>query len=204
MKGSRVVLMAVLLGAMLVLPAASRGDDDAASAGDDHCGPQLQEWSLRFAGGVNPENVIQYYALHADLGFRLWQSADRWFTAHDMTARWVVEPWTAYVVDHHGIHQTSSFEIGVSPLFGKLTFTDWRLRPFIEGGEGLVYTDLRKQRLGTRVQFASTAGFGLEYEIRPDLSLSFAIRIRHISNAGLASTNPGITTYMGLVGLTFR
>jgi len=168
-------------------------------------GMQVVETSLRVAGGVDPSNIVKYYALHGDFGFHLWASADRWFADRNMEARWVIEPWVAYVDDDHGIHQTSSFEIGVSPLFGKLTFfADSRLRPFIEGGEGILYTDLRKQRFGTRVQFSSQFGAGLEYQIGPDLSVSFAARIRHMSNAGLASSNPGVNTLFGLIGVTFR
>jgi hypothetical protein len=220
MRRAGVVLAAALLGMMLSLsPTASRADEpsDAAApraaapadtaattSSDESCKPRLAEWSLRFAGGLNPENVIQYYALHATFGFPFWQSADRWFSGHGMTARWEMEPWAAYVVDHHGIHQTSSFEIGLSPLFGKILFGDWRLRPFIEGGEGIMYTDLRKQRFGTPINFSSQFGAGLEYEIRPGLDFTFAARIRHMSNAGLASSNPGVNTYFGLVGLTFR
>ena len=51
---------------------------------------------------------------------------------------------------------------------------------------------------------ASQFGAGFEDDIRPDLSFTFAARIRHMSNAGLASSNPGVNTYFGLVGLTFR
>ncbi len=168
-------------------------------------GLRVVETSVRFGGGVDPSNIIEYYALYGDFGFRLWDSADRWFSDRNMEARWVIEPWVAYVDDSHGIHQTSSFEIAVSPLFGKLTFlADSRLRPFIEGGEGIVYTDLRKQRLGTRVQFSSQFGGGLEYQINDGLAFTIAARIRHISNAGMASSNPGMTAAMGLIGFTFR
>ena len=229
MTTARIALVATLLGTMLALsPAATRADDataiptdeagrghvgdaDLTHAADapatthaDDCRPHLAEWSLLLAGGVNPSNVIQYLALHADFHFHLWDGADRWFTDHNMTARWIVEPWIAFVDDQHGIHKTESFEVGVSPLFGRLTFADWKVRPFIEGGEGIMYTDLRKQRFGTPFNFSSQFGAGLEYQFRRDLTFTFAVRIRHMSNAGLASSNPGVNTYFGLVGLTFR
>jgi len=212
MKRVGVALAAALLGLTLSLAPAGRAaepppagtDATATNETDGSCTPHLAEWSLRYAAGVNPENLIQYYALHATFGFPFWQSADRWFTDHGMTGRWEIEPWVAGVVDHHGIHQTSSFEIGVSPIFGKLIFGDWRLRPFIEGGEGILYTDLRKQRFGTPINFSSQFGAGLEYEIKPGVDLTFSARIRHMSNAGLASSNPGVNTYFGLIGVTFR
>jgi hypothetical protein len=194
--------MAKPLGAgVAVLLALAIGGTPARAAGGLH----VEEAAIRLAGGVNPSSLIQYYAIHGDVGFRLWRRADRWFAARGIAARWIVEPWVAFVDDDHGLHQTSSFEIGVSPLFAKLTFFDRaRLRPFLEGGEGILYTDLRKQRLGTRMQFSSQIGGGIEYRIRPDLGLTFAARLRHMSNAGLAGSNPGVNTLFGLVGLTFR
>jgi hypothetical protein len=170
----------------------------------DHGGLHVEETSIRVAGGVNPSSLIHYYALHGDVGFRLWRGADRWFADRNMTARWIVEPWVAFVSDQHGVHRTDSFEIGLNLLFAKLTFGDGRVRPFIEGGEGVLYTDLRKQRFGSRMQFSSQFGVGLEYQIRPDLAFSFAARLRHMSNGGTASSNPGVNTLFGLVGLTFR
>ncbi len=175
-----------------------------ATAAATESGVRVAETSLRFAGGINPETQIQYYAIHGDIGFRLWDRADLWLADHDVSARWIVEPWGAFVTDQHGIHQTESFEIGVSPLFGRLTFGAARLRPFVEGGEGILYTDLRKEHFGTRYQFSSQGGGGIEYEIRPGLAFTLAARLRHMSNAGISNSNHGLNTYFGLIGLTFR
>ena len=165
---------------------------------------ELREWGIRAGGGMNPSSQIQYYAIHPYVGLSLWDPASQWFARHGTQALWMIEPWAAYVDDDHGKHQTSSFELGVNALFFRLVFGEAAVRPFIEAGEGLVYTDLRKQDLGTRIQFTSTFGVGLEYALRPDLSVGFQIRIRHMSNAGLGSSNPGINTAFGLFGVTFR
>jgi len=167
-------------------------------------GAEFREWGLRAGGGINPSSEIQYYAVHPYFGLSLWDSATRWFDERGMQALWMIEPWAAYVNDDHGKHKTDSFEIGVSPLFGRLVFGHAAFRPFIEAGEGIVYTDLRKQDLGTRIQFTSQLGAGLEYEIRPDLAIGMQVRVRHMSNAGMAGSNPGINTVYGLLGLTFR
>lgn len=166
--------------------------------------PQLREWGMRVAGGINPSSVIEYYAIHPHVGFSLWKRADQWLADRNISGLWVIEPWVAYVRDAHGKHQTESFEIGVSPLFARLTFGTGRVRPFIDGGEGILYTDLRKQGYGSRVQFSSQFGAGLEYEARPDLGVVIGARFRHTSNAGLAEGNPGINTIFGMVGVTFR
>lgn len=164
----------------------------------------LREWGIRAGGGVNPSSLIQYYAVHPYFGMALWDPASRWFAKYGIRALWLLEPWVAYVNDANGKHQTDSFEIGVTALSARLIFGDGAFRPFLEGGEGIVYTDLRKQDFGTRVQFTSQLGAGLEYEFRPGMALGFQARFRHMSNAGMASSNPGVNTLYGLVGLTFR
>ena len=165
---------------------------------------EMREWGVRAGGGINPSSEIQYYAVHPYVGLSLWEPATRWFEQYGMHPLWMIEPWAAYVDDDKGPHTTSSFELGVSPLFARLLFGEAAFRPFLEGGEGIVYTDLRKQDLGTRIQFTSQFGAGLEYEIDPNLAIGFQVRFRHMSNAGMASSNPGINTIYGLLGLTFR
>lgn len=164
----------------------------------------LREWGVRAGGGIAPSSEIQYYAIHPYAGLALWDPASRWFEQYGIKALWMLEPWAAYVDDDHGKHQTSSFELGLNAIFFRLVFGDHAFRPFIEAGEGAVYTDLRKQDLGTRLQFTSTIGGGLEYEISPGMALGLQVRYRHMSNAGMSSSNPGINTVFGLLGLTFH
>jgi hypothetical protein len=181
------------LAALLAAPAPAPG-----------AGPSVREWGLRAAGGLDESKDIQYYAIQPYAGLALWEPASRWLASRGVTALWIVEPWVALVRARREGRQTDSFEIGVSPIFFRFAFGRWRLRPFVEGGEGIVYTDLRQQQLGTRVHFTSQVGAGIAWEIRPDLALTLAGRYRHLSNAGLSRTNPGTDTVYGLVGLTFR
>ena len=170
---------------------------------DGNC-VELSEWGVRGGGGINPSNQIQYYAFHPYVGLSMWDSGSRWSEQYGIRALWMIEPWIAYVNDAHGPHKTESFEIGLNLLFVRLVFSDWVVKPFVEAGEGAVYTDLRKQDLGTRLQFTSTIGAGLEYEVKPGMSIGLQARLRHMSNAGMATSNPGVNTFFGLVGLTFR
>lgn len=177
----------------------------AAAAWADGSRVELGEWGIRAGGGINPSSKIEYYAIHPYVGLSLWGSGSRWAETRGIRLFWMIEPWAAFVNDDHGEHQTSSFEIGVSPIFVRAVFnTNGALHPFVEAGEGAVYTDLRKQDLGTRLQFTSQFGGGLEWQIRPDLAVGIQARFRHMSNAGMASSNPGINTVYGLVGVTFR
>jgi hypothetical protein len=164
----------------------------------------LREWGVRAAGGVSDATAIQYYAVHPFVGFRLWQGADQWLEEHHLELRWVIEPWVAFVRDPRGPNKTESFEIGANLLFLRLYIADWKVRPFIEGGEGVLYTDLRKQGLGSRFQFSNQIGGGVEWAIRPDMSLAASVRWRHISNGDLYEHNAGLNHIIGFLGLTFR
>lgn len=161
----------------------------------------IDEWGLRVSGGTSVSGKIVEIAVLPWAGFTLWESADRWFADRNVHALWVVEPWVAFV---HDPRYFDGFEIGVSPLVGRLTFGDARLRPFVEGGEGILYTDLSKKRLGIAFQFSSEIDVGLEYEIRPDLAFTLGARVRHISNAGITHPNHGISSASGILGITFR
>lgn len=176
----------------------------APASAEDRSRLEFREWGVRAGGGINPSSHIQYYAIHPYVGLSLWSPASRWFEKYGIHALWMIEPWVAYVNDDEGRHQTDSFEVGISPLFARLVFGDGPFRPFMEAGEGAVYTDLRKQDLGSRLQFISQIGGGFEYELRPGMALGFQVRFRHMSNAGLAGSNPGINTVYGLLGLTFH
>lgn len=195
MRPIRVVMTALLAG-LLLSPLAARADE--------HSFFTVREWGVRAGGGLNPSSEIEYYALHPYVGLALWRPASRWFEQYGIRALWLVEPWAAYVNDDHGKHQTDSFELGVTALSARFVFGERAWRPFLEGGEGVVYTDLRKQDLGSRLQFTSQIGTGLEFDVRPGMAFGLQVRFRHMSNAGMASSNPGINTIYGLVGLTFR
>jgi hypothetical protein len=161
----------------------------------------IDEWGLRTSGGTSFSGKLVHIAVLPWAGFTLWESADRWFADRDVRARWVVEPWVAFV---HDRRHADGFEIGVSPLAARLTFGDATLRPFVEGGEGILYTNASKNKLGIEFQFSSQIGVGLEYEIRPDLAFTLGARLRHISNAGIAHPNHGISSASGILGITFR
>ena len=193
MSNTRTLLATLAIAALVVVPARAGADVFT-----------VREKGVHIAGGVNPSSKIEYYAIHGHVGFAFWESLDRWFHEHHMKARWIIEPWVALVSDNAGVHQTDSFEIGVSALFARVAFGDGAFRPFLEGGEGILYTDLRKQDYGTRIQFSSQFGAGFQYDIAAGVALTCSARFRHTSNAGMASSNPGVNTLVGMVGLTFE
>lgn len=179
-----------------------------ASADSDPLTP-VREWGVQLGGGNSSATDVQYYAIQPYLGIPLWQPLDRWLVDHALHALWMIEPWLAYVRDRKGPSRGDGVEVGLSPVILRLAVGDWRLKPYIEGGVGGLYTSLRSDirgttDLGQSFQFSSTGGAGLRYEFDASRALTLGVRFRHISNAGMDHDNPGIDTVYGLVGLVFH
>ena len=91
---------------------------------------------------------------------------------------------------------STDHEIAFSPLIFDYRYdVGFPIVPFVEGGEGLLYTSLDGLHLGGHFQFSSQAGGGLHLFFTAHDALTIGGRIRHISNAGIHRENSGLNTY---------
>ncbi len=102
-----------------------------------------------------------------------------------------VEPLTTYLV---ALTPTAKYTFLVSD----------RLRPYVEVGAGLVWTDLgdRIPEKGSQFNFNLQVGAGLSYVLTPATSVNASYRFQHISNAGTAEPNLGIDAGVMLIGIS--
>lgn len=157
----------------------------------------IESVGVRLAYGQGNRHGLVFASLVPTLSMFLPPFFDRPLARYHLHASWVSEVIVSGITDG-----TSTVEVGVNPLFFSLRYDRGQaLVPFIEGGEGLLYTDLRGERLGTRFQFSSQAGAGLQWFMRPRLALTLAYRLRHISNAGISRENSGLNTDFFMLGL---
>jgi len=77
------------------------------------------------------------------------------------------------------------------------------IRPFVEGGVGIIYTDFQVRGQGLRINFNPQFGLGAEFNAGMDNTFFFSVRIHHISNGGLDHENRGINSVMGVLGYYF-
>lgn len=186
---SRTALLAVVVS---VLRVATVRAQDAGHLG-------IQSYGLRTAYGAGYRDNLQFVSLLPRISFFLPKVVDEPLAAYHLQAEFIIEPIASYITNN-----TDTFEAGVNPLFFSLRYDrGQRLVPFVEGGEGVLYTDLRGERLGTRFQFSSQAGFGLHWFIDRTTALTVSYRLRHISNAGISSVNTGLNTDFFTLGLTY-
>ena len=78
-----------------------------------------------------------------------------------------------------------------------------RLRPYSEGGIGVVYTDFQVKGQGSRFNFNPQIGIGTEFSADSGPPYFGAVRLSHISNAGLHEDNRGVNSVIFLIGRFF-
>jgi len=78
------------------------------------------------------------------------------------------------------------------------------LRPYIEGGVGIVYSDFQVEGQGLRLNFNPQAGIGTEWQSTSGTRWYSAVRAYHISNSGLHRDNRGINAVTWMLGIFFH
>lgn len=185
-------LCAAIAVLLLLLAAA-----DARAVDNERNG--IESFGVRLAYGRGNRHGLIFASLVPGISMFLPGIIDRPLANHHLHASWVSEVIVSGITDG-----TSTVEAGVTPLFFSLRYDCGQtLVPFVEGGEGLLYTDLRGERLGTRFQFSSQAGAGLQWFLKANLALTAAYRLRHISNAGITRENSGLNTDFFMVGVVY-
>ena len=91
-----------------------------------------------------------------------------------------------------------------TPTIKYVFLTEGRLRPYVEAGAGIVWTDLggRIPEKGSQFNFNLQAGGGLSFLLTPASSLNLSYRFQHVSNAGTAEPNQGIDAGVVLIGVS--
>ena len=77
------------------------------------------------------------------------------------------------------------------------------LRPYVEGGIGGIFTQWRVDGQGSRINFNPQIGVGTEFSLGSGPPFLAALRLHHISNAGLADDNRGVNSVIFVLGRFF-
>lgn len=77
------------------------------------------------------------------------------------------------------------------------------LRPYVEGGVGGIFTQWRVEGQGSKINFNPQIGVGTEFSLGPGPAFLAALRLHHISNAGLADDNRGVNSVVFVLGRFF-
>jgi lipid A 3-O-deacylase len=94
----------------------------------------------------------------------------------------------------------TAYGLGLDPFALKWNFvTRGKVVPYAEIGGGTLFTNDKVPPGTTRVNFTSGGALGLHF-LRSKYNWNVEARYMHISNAGLATPNPGINTFQVRIG----
>ncbi|MCU1242548.1 MAG: hypothetical protein JWO71_3274 [Candidatus Acidoferrum typicum] len=94
----------------------------------------------------------------------------------------------------------TAYGLGLNPVALKWNFASRRrVTPYVELGGGLLFTNTQVPPGTSRVNFTPQGAVGVHFP-RTKYNWSAEVRFMHISNAGLATPNPGINTLQVRIG----
>ena len=82
-------------------------------------------------------------------------------------------------------------------------FSTHSLRPYMEAGIGVIYTDFQVKGQGLRVNFNPQFGIGTEVYINSKPAFYIALRAHHLSNAEIDEDNRGVNSVTLTAGRFF-
>ena len=145
----------------------------------------------------DPVNDIYFTQLS---GFIMWDYDKIWH-------HWAPEPLRFKVEGTAGLTVSpktrAMVSVGMMALYYLEFISSDRLVPYLEGGIGVVYTDFQVEGQGSRLNFNPQIGIGVEFERDSGPPVFGAVRLSHISNAGLADENRGVNSVILMIGRYF-
>lgn len=101
---------------------------------------------------------------------------------------------------------TSAYGVGVTPKAVYTLASFGRLKPYVEGGGGPIWTnfDGRIPEQGSNFNFLVWGGAGATYDLTVRWALNAGVRFSHISNADTDSPNRGLNYLLPFVGFSSK
>jgi hypothetical protein len=82
-------------------------------------------------------------------------------------------------------------------------WTGKNIKPYVEAGIGVIYTDYTAEGQAYRLNFNPQAGFGIEIQRKTGQTNFLALRMHHLSNGDLNDDNRGQNSVIIMLGQYF-
>jgi hypothetical protein len=185
----RRILTALLFAVFLSAPAVR------AQAGPVEGGNELQVWT----GGGHGTNGSQSGDGVWNVGFRYGLILTKPHGPGFLRGRleYAVDAVPLFLV----VQKTNTaYGVGINPFAFKWALdTRTSVVPYLELGGGTLFTNTKVPEGTSRINFTTSGAVGLHF-LRSKYNISTEVRYMHISNAGLATPNPGINTIQFRIG----
>jgi hypothetical protein len=150
-----------------------------------------------FGKTFDPVSDINYLQL---AGFVMWDYDRVW-------RHWAPDPLRFKVEGTAGLTTSPKTRgmasVGMMALYYLEFISSPRWNPYIEGGIGVIYTDFQVDGQGSRFNFNPQIGIGTEIQLDSGPPFFGAVRLSHISNAGLHDDNRGVNSVVIMIGRFF-
>jgi len=145
----------------------------------------------------DPVTNIYYFQLS---GFAMWDYDRVWRHWAPDPLRWKLEGSAGMTTSPETRAMAS---IDMMALYYLEFLSTSRMRPYLEGGIGVIYTDFQVKGQGLRFNFNPQIGIGTDFKVGSGSPFFTTVRLSHISNGGLHSENLGVNSVVLLIGRYF-
>lgn len=192
------LIMFLLLALTLLLPAVCRSSDDTLvhTRGNGR-EPDRYGLSVEAANTYDPGHAISFFLV---TGFALYDYGKVWRQDRPKELCFKIEA-AAGGTSRPQVRTVAS--AGMLALYFLDRYATPQLRPYVEAGIGVIYTDFRVTGQGLRFNFNPQLGFGAELPQSDGNNLFAAVRLHHLSNGDLFRDNRGVNSVILQVGRFF-
>jgi lipid A 3-O-deacylase len=166
--------------------------------------PQPGSWEFGVRSGYSfGQRDVEMVPVNARIGYTLFRGK-KWIIPHG-ALQIGIEPFASVITKVANPSQRSgSLELGgVLPALTYYFDLGYNIYPYVEGGLGMLYTDLRGYNLGGHFSFMEMVGTGVTYFLNENIAISVGWRFRHISNASLYDDNAALNTDTIMGGISY-
>jgi hypothetical protein len=167
--------------------------------------PKAGTWSSGIRAGYTfslDNKGVEMIPIHLHIGYTLFKGKP-WLLPEG-SFEIGVEPFASVITSLKRDNAKGSNEFGlVLPVLSYYFNLGGGFAPYVVGGLGVMYKDLRGYHLGGKFTFMETAGVGLSYFLNENITMSAEWRYRHMSNASIYKENSGLNSGIILAGISY-
>ena len=193
-KRKQITALAIYLffSSLLLYPGRSLGEETGQGMTDNRYG-----LGLVFGNSYDPTGDIDFYMLS---GSALYDYENIWHHKAPEPLRFKVE----YNLGAARGHKTSIItSFNIFALYYLDIFNDNEIKPYVEGGIGIIYTGFRVKGQGLQINFNPEIGVGMELRTQSRNTYFLCFRLHHISNGDLYKDNRGVNSVLLMLGRIF-
>lgn len=186
----------MVVGFVMCIVSSVRADDVLPKAGT---------WSTGLRSGYTfsvDNKGVEMVPIHMHIGYTLFKGQP-WLLPEG-SFEIGIEPFASVITSIKKKTASGSNEFGLAlPVLTYNFNLGYGISPFVVGGLGVMYKDLRGLHMGGKFTFMETIGAGLSYFLNENVGLSVEWRFRHMSNAGIYDENVGLNSGIFLAGFSY-